>query len=304
MTEGYGRREIRLASASLGGIGSGVSVIGVDRVVAQSAINERRLASAAVNNEQDKLQFLETLTTRVGEVDNPNSLLARFSEVEASLNLAMATPESETQLGVVVENAKRLVSNINSLADEIVSSREAADAQIAESIDLLNGGLKNISSLNAQIRVVSAENGNANGLIDERQRVIDSISSLIPIVEVSQPFGEVKILTTNGTTLVGSDAAVFEFSRTATITPDMTLASGALSSVSLSGAESSVGNISSIISGGSIAAQFEVRDSLAVAWNDSLDEIGLCLESGGNYSMASPNGLLFGFVMPRGQGFR
>ena len=31
---------------------------------------------------------------------------------------------------------------------------------------------------------------------------------------------------------------------------------------------------------------------------------GLCLESGGNYSMASPSGLLFGFVMLRGQGFR
>ena len=30
----------------------------------------------------------------------------------------------------------------------------------------------------------------------------------------------------------------------------------------------------------------------------------LCLESGGNYSMAFPSGLLFGFVMPRGQGFR
>ena len=30
----------------------------------------------------------------------------------------------------------------------------------------------------------------------------------------------------------------------------------------------------------------------------------LCLESGGNYSMASPSGLLFGFVMLRGQGFR
>ena len=36
----------------------------------------------------------------------------------------------------------------------------------------------------------------------------------------------------------------------------------------------------------------------------TVDVTRLCLESGGNYSMASPNGLLFGFVMPRGQGFR
>lgn len=273
MTEGYGRREVRLSASSLGGFGAGVSVTSVERIINLSAMNERRMAEASLSFEQERSQFLKSLEFNIGGVDSPTSLNARFSDFEAALVGATSSPEDEGQLSLVLEAAQNLVVTINSAANDIQKSREQADTNIYEAVEALNSSLENIVSLNSQIRSQLASSGNANGLMDERQRIIDSISHIIPLKQVEGEFGTVKIMTQNGTTLADSSSARFSFYRTPTITPDMTLASGALSGLTISGASSSVGDVSSIIDGGFLSSQFEVRDTLSIQWTNEIDMI-------------------------------
>ncbi|MEM7493382.1 MAG: flagellar hook-associated protein FlgK [Pseudomonadota bacterium] len=273
MTEGYGRREIRLVANSLGGVGNGVSVDGVSRVVNQTAMNERRLAEAAYGSQAPKVAFYQSLESTLGAPDQPNSISSQVSDIEAALVTATANPENTQQLSRVVSSFKSFATTINSASDTLKQIRESADQGISESVKTLNTSLKSIEDLNVQIRAVTVSNGNANGLIDERQRVIDTISEIIPIKEVPSSYGTVRILTPNGTTLVDNEAAQFSFSSSYPITPDMTVASGALSELTLSGAASTAGTVDSIIEGGSLSSQFEVRDKLAVEEQTRLDTL-------------------------------
>lgn len=270
LTEGYGRREIRLAAATVGG-GGGVQVLGVDRVVDQVAIGQRRFADAALGQAQQFSSFYQTMEVAIGTPDNPSSLTGRIAQLETSLVSAMASPESDSQLRTAVNSAVELAQALNFASTSVQNARLEADQRIGAEISVLNSSLSAIAEMNDQIGSLSVSGSDVSGLMDQRQKMIDQISQLVPIRELPREYGRVALITTNGTILVDNHAASFNFSATPTIVPEMTVESGGLSGLSLSNAESSAGSAMDAISGGTIFANFVVRDSLSTEVQDQLD---------------------------------
>jgi flagellar hook-associated protein 1 FlgK len=271
MTEGYGRREIELSARNLGGTGAGVEVTGVRRDVDATVIRDRRLADAAVGQGSVRSAFLDRLAGLFGAPDDPASLSGRTSAWESALVAATSRPDSTVRLQNVLDAAMALASAVNAVSDGIQAERAAADADIARQVEDLNRGLREVQSLNAQILRLDPAERAGTALLDQRQRVIDRIASIVPLREYPRENGTIALYTTTGAGLLDGSAATLSFTPTPVITPDMTLAAGSLSGIAINGLDIRTSGAFSPIAGGSLAAAFTVRDDLSVTAQARID---------------------------------
>jgi len=272
LTDGYGRRDLELTSASLAGQGAGVRVSGVNRNIDQLAIAERRLADADVGQISAQADFLRRLEATIGQPDDANSLTSRFANLEATLIEAASRPDSETRLAAVFVAADGLSDFINLASERTQDLRLDADREIARQVDLLNVGLEQIATLNHQIRALTGAGQDVSALMDQRQQQVDRIASIIPLREADRDHGQIALFTPGGAILLDGKAAEIGFAPVGVIVPEMTIGSGALSGLSLNG-NPLVAGAGSSLAGGSLAGQFLVRDELAPSAQTRLDAV-------------------------------
>lgn len=273
MTEGYGRREIALSTRVLDGGGAGVQVDGVVRVVDKGLLRDRRLADAALGFSGGTTAFLEKLTGLVGTPDEDSSLSGRFRYFESSLITAASRPDSDTRLAAVLTAARELAGAIKAASDGIQAERLDADRSIAVQIDQLNAGLRQVQEINASIASLNGRGRDVSALEDERQKVIDSLSEIVPLREVPRPDGKVSLYTEGGAILLDDHAVTIDFTPANFITADMTLSGGALSGLSIDGRVLSTSGSFQPLGGGTLGAAFEVRDRLAPSAQADLDAL-------------------------------
>jgi flagellar hook-associated protein 1 FlgK len=271
MTDGYGRRELDLSARSVGGRGAGVQVNGVVRVVDAVLLANRRLADADVGRDGAVTTFLRSVESAIGLPEAPGSLASRLATLESSLGSAASRPDSEARLQAVMGAMTSLVDHVRDISGQIQTSRMEADQSIAKQVDEVNNALSKIAELNKVIRGTTGLGQDMTALYDQRQQLIDKVAQVIPLREVPRDFGEVALYSDGGAILLDGSARKLEFQPVGIITPDMTLASGALSGLSLNGrpirAEANGGQLG----GGSLGAQFSIRDNLAPEAQSRLD---------------------------------
>lgn len=276
LTDGYGRRTLDLSAATVGGRGAGVQISGVTRHVDQGLLASRRLTDASMGAASFLSSSINDVQNIVGSAGEEGSLSARVVAVEAALVDAAAGPSSEINLSVLSQRFGDLAESLNAASGGIQAKRVEADTFIANQITNLNTALRQVEDLNKDIVAAKSSGFDAAGLNDTRQQIIDSISEIVPIKQFQRDNGQVALMTTSGETLIDGPAKEFGFSRNATITPDMTLASGGLNGITIDGvpiASDGIGRLS----GGSLAAAFKVRDGDLVDAQTNLDQMAVDL---------------------------
>lgn len=271
MTETYGRRELALASRSTAG--GGVAVAGVLRAVEAGLVADRREAQAAAGAAGVAAEFLARIERRLGAAGEEGAVAARAAAFEAALIEAASRPDSGTRLAGVLDRAQGLAGAIRATADEIAAARSGADRAIARDVALLNGTLRQIAGLNAAIRSAQGAGRDTSGLLDQRQALIDRLAEVVPLREMAREGGAVALYTAGGAMLLDGSAAQFGFTPANLVTPEMTVASGGLSGLTLDGRPLATGGAASQIAGGRLAAAFALRDSLAPEVQGRLDAL-------------------------------
>ena len=268
MTEGYGRREVILTSAS-----AGVKVVGIDRIADASLSGDRRLAEAGVANAQTKADSLLRIEKQVGLPDEPGSLPTALASFDLSLIEAASQPGVQSRLQGVLRAAENVATSFNAISDKIQNERMMADQAIGLAVEQINSALEQVEELNSQIFKMNVLNRDTSTLQDNRQRVIDGIAELIPVKEVARDGGRVALFTPTGGVLIDGPAGTLGFSSTGLITPDMTLASGRLSGLTFNGNPVATGTTYSPVAGGRLAALFEIRDEIAPRAQSAVDAV-------------------------------
>lgn len=272
LTDGYGRRELQVTARRLGNSGNGVQVNGVSRDINQALVADRRLAGASAAGLNLQADFLSRLGAVFGTPDAADSLSGRFAAFDTALVAASADPQSSIRQSNVVEAARGITTSFRTISNEIQTSRSTADAQIATDVDIVNRSLVAIAELNRSISVATATTRDASALMDQRQQLIDQVATIIPLREVQTDNGRISLFSTGGVALLEGQPAKLTFSAVGIITPDMTLASGALSGLSINGRPINTTQ-NGTIAGGSLAANFAVRDQLATNAQAELDAV-------------------------------
>ena len=273
MTEGYGKRDLVLTERMLAGSGAGVRVVGITRSVDPVLLGNRRVAEAELAQVSTTTEFLLSAERSIGLPDDPGSLNGQVLQFNAALIQASSRPDSEARLQTVIDAAGAVAEKLNTASNEIQNQRLLADGEIASAVEFINSSLQQIATLNGQVFRLENSTQDANGLIDNRQRLIDGIAELIPLREVPRENGTVALFTPGGAILLDGSPAELAFTPVNTITPDMSLLSGALSGLSINGKEVSTSVESGPISGGRLAALFDVRDVQATKIQTRLDAV-------------------------------
>ncbi|SPH23423.1 Flagellar hook-associated protein 1 [Defluviimonas aquaemixtae] len=272
LTEGYARRELLLSAQSLGGNGAGVRIDGVTRVVDRVLLADRRLADADAVNAALRTDFLSRIEGLIGAPGDAGSLADRIASLEATLIQAASRPDSQARLQEVVDAARGLAGHLNTLTDAVQQARMDADDSIANQVETLNLTLEQIDRLNTEILAQRSSGRDATALMDERQRLIDRVAGIVPVREVARDHDQIALFTTGGAILLEGNPAKIGFSPVGVVTADMTLASGALSGLTINGmpVPSTDGGV---LGGGTLGAALAVRDELAPSVQSQLDAL-------------------------------
>jgi len=278
MTPGYARREMAVSSQTLGGHGGGVRIDGITRIVNASILAESRLAEAARSDTRTRADFLSSMESVVGTAGAAGSLGGILTEFRTALQSAASRPDDETRLSQVLGAADRLANGLNAASGRVQQARTDADRAIAADVAALNAGLERVAYLNRQITVIEAQGGDSSSLLDERQAVISQIGTIVPVQEIAREGGKVALFTTEGAVLLdGSRPTEFSFTTAGPFEPQMAV--GITSSIMRlvqNGVELTAGQMRSF-AGGSLAANFAIRDELAPQVQQELDALAFDL---------------------------
>jgi flagellar hook-associated protein 1 len=272
-TPGYARRAVNLTAAVLAGTGQGVSVTGVTRDVDRHLLGERRLGKASSGDRDVRADFLKRVEQALGTPDSPGSLAARLAAFDQSLIEAAGRPDSQARLGNIASTARSLAAGLASATTDIQQARSTADRRIGDEVGKLNSTIAQLQELNAELRSFTGGGRDVSALLDERQRLVDTISAIVPVREVPRDFNQVALFTAGGAPLLEGSASVIGFSATHTVTPEMTQALGGLSGITINGQPYDTAGSASPILGGTLGALFAVRDDLAVSAQGKLDAV-------------------------------
>lgn len=273
LTPGFARREIALAARALGGVGTGVAVESVARATDARATAARRAADAE-SGSGDVLAAAEArLAAAFGAPDDPGALPARITALETALARAADTPESAALQTAVLGAARDLAGALNRAAGETRALREEADATVARLAADLDSTLQRIVRLNREIVAAGPDSRDLPGLLEARDREVDRVSALVPVRVAARDGGAVALYTPGGAVLLDGRAARVGFAPATVITADMTLASGALSPLTLDGDPVAAGAEGGPLGGGRLGAWMTVRDSTAPAADVQLDAV-------------------------------
>jgi flagellar hook-associated protein 1 FlgK len=273
LTEGYARRELLLAPKLLGQVGAGVAVTGIARHANAVLLQDLRLSTADQSARALSYDFLSRMEQTLGTPDQAGSLSAGIAALEQSLIAAAGRPESDARLAAVVDAARAVTQNLGDISGMIQSERQSADVQIGAEVKRLNEALAGVADMNIRIRAFKSTGRDTSTLMDQRQQMIDTISQIVPVKEVARDFDQVALYTKSGTIILESRPVQFGFTKTGVITPDMTLASGALSGLAMNGAPIQTGPNGGRLGEGSLSALFNLRDTLAPEAQTKIDAI-------------------------------
>ncbi len=274
MNENYARREVITGQRVRDGQGMGVTVSSIDRAMDQLATASRRARGAEMGNANVLSQANARLAEAMGVPGDAGALGSRMLAFENALRSAADNPASAPAREKVLSEANTLLGAVKSISTQTMAVRMDADAQIATQVRDVNVALKKIEAVNMEIRLRQGS-GNTAALEDVRKQLIDEVSSVIPIKQISREGGVVALYSEGGAALIDGKAAELGFTATPVITPNMTLASGGLSGLTLNGRAMSIGTGSGQLEGGTMAAAFNVRDGLTPEFNARIDAVAL-----------------------------
>ncbi len=271
LTPGYSRQIMDLSSNVVNGNGLGVTVSAVRIVEDPVTTASRRLADAAAGEAQVRTTAQTRLADQLGNPGSPNALAQQVARFETALAAAATDPSSSSLQRDVVDAAVTVTRTMNQISTENRRIRMDADAAIQREVGEVNSALQQIGSLNREIQMRTSAGKDVASLLDQRKRLIDRISSIIPIKTARRDDDSIAIYSAGGQTLLDGRAATLEFTPSGIITPDMTVGNGALSGLSVNGNQITMGEGGGLLDGGSLAAHFETRDITVPGHDQQLD---------------------------------
>lgn len=191
-TDGYSRQRVqfkastpfptasRVMPRSPGQIGTGVDMGVVERV-------RNKFLDMQFRSENSRHNYWDTKTDALSRLENllnePSSsgLAQTMDEFWESLQELSASPENDGARSVVAQRGLAVAETFNHLSKSMQSIQGDLQEEIDVTVKDINSILRQINNLNDQIQKVEPHGMLANDLYDDRDRLIDQLSSQMNI---------------------------------------------------------------------------------------------------------------------------
>lgn len=229
LTEGYGKRDITIASR----IEGGARVTAVNRQVNQRVQGQIWLSNSEVAGHEKTLKSLGEIDRLIGGFDDPLSLYELATRFETSLISLASRPDDALRQNNANEAGQQLAEKFRNISAGIQDIRTDAEKRISRTVTTLNDLLGRIDGLNGSI--ARAHGSNTAGLEDERQALIDQVSTFVPVKAVERNHSRVALMTPKGQFLLDQSAAELSIGARGLVTSAHGVEDGSLSLPILNG---------------------------------------------------------------------
>lgn len=245
------------------------SVVSISR--ASNTALLKSLLSANGNQAQQSAisNALTQLESTVGSGSNTtNSPTALIGKLNDALQTYSVAPQDNASAQAAVTAAQSLAKGLRDASATVSSVRQQADADIASSVNTINDVLNQFQKVNQTIVIGTSTGADITDALDQRDGLLQQLSSQIGITTVTRTNNDMAILTDSGVTLFDKTP------RSVTFTPSAGLAPGAAgNAVYADGVPVTVAGSSLSIHTGALVGLVQVRDNIAVTYQTQLDEV-------------------------------
>jgi flagellar hook-associated protein 1 FlgK len=220
MTAGYTRQGSLMAAvlpshSGAGVPGDGVRVLSLQRFSDGYKSQQLWRAASQLGQHEGVQPYLMQIEQVMG--DDLSSINTGMDQFFAALNAASVDPTSSPLRQAVVTSADSLAQRFNSLQQVLSNQRNSVFQQRTGVVTQLNLVAGQVAELNGKIAATKATGVNPSGLIDERDRKIDALASLVGVQVIDQDDGTRSVSLAGGQPLVvGARASTVTVQKDAT----------------------------------------------------------------------------------------
>jgi flagellar hook-associated protein 1 FlgK len=179
--------------------GTGVLVSSITRVHQDSYDALFRGATSSQTFYSAESGILSALQSSFGEPSN--GINTAFSNFQTAAQTLANNPQGVAEEQGLLTSAQGLVTSITSANAALKSSETQTQTQATTLIGTINSTIDQIAALNGQIRAATAIGDNPNTYKDQRDQLIDTLSTYVPTVTSVQADGST-LVTVDGQALV------------------------------------------------------------------------------------------------------
>ncbi|MBR1672028.1 MAG: flagellar hook-associated protein FlgK [Fretibacterium sp.] len=212
-TEGYSRQRVNYSTVQpmdlpgIGQVGQGVQADEIVRIRDEFLDFQYRSNQATLGYWDKINELYDTIQNYIAEPAGEGVRAAMNTFFDAMQTLQQ-TPENTAARRSLVESAQSLGNMLDSLVSGFETYNRAVNQEVQSSVAEANDILYKIAALNKQIYHAEALDQNANDLLDQRDLLLDKISSMLDVTYNepmgTNPTGEF-FLTLNGRALIQGD---------------------------------------------------------------------------------------------------
>lgn len=224
-TTGYLQENVNYITTNSGSTGTGVDIASISQITdapAQTAIFQGNGQQNSTSTLLGIAQQIQTILTAGGTststanssngnagTNNSNigSTITSFFDQLAELT---SDPSDSSVASTIVGQASLLASQFNSASTALGQLSSNVQTQISQTVSQVNTLTGQIATLNGQIANMDASGGNADSLIDQQNQAINQLSQLVDVQTVSQPEGEVNVLSSGGPLVLADQSISYQ----------------------------------------------------------------------------------------------
>ncbi|CAN5263693.1 flagellar hook-associated protein FlgK [soil metagenome] len=249
-TPGYVRKVINQVSLVTLGAGSGVDVIGINRVV------DKYLQSASLGaaSTAGRASIMADLSDRVqslfGDPSTSDSFFSRLDQAYSEFAALGNDPSSTLQRSETIGTLQNFFDESTRIAGSLSDLQGEADTKLRADVDRANELMSQIAKLNGDISRAKIGGADASGSENIQAQMVNELSGLMNMQVAEKPLGGVVLRTQDGMLLADEASATLTYNKS-------TSGAGFMSIVP---AQSGGQSFDARITGGEIVGLLNMRD--------------------------------------------
>jgi len=208
-TEGFSRQQVVFGTrtphliTSVGAIGNGVQITGIERITSQFATS--RLFDAKANHARDEAHH--AMAARIDDLiaEDALSVAPALNEFFAALEDASTDPATSATRQALLFGADALADRFRALDSQLDDTATELDNRRRASIDTINELAESLASVNRDISARTGGGGRqvaSADLLDEREQIVSKLTEQTDLEILEQDDGSLNVSIGNGVALV------------------------------------------------------------------------------------------------------
>lgn len=253
--------------------GGGVEVSSIRRIADRFHTTQLWRATTDVSYYDCSQGYLSALETLMG--GESGSLGDGLDNLFSALSGSSDKPENPAMRQNILTEAKSLAQRFNNVAKFLQNQQRDSHSQQQERVTQINTVAANIADYNKKIREIAVNGGDTSVLCDQRDELVNNLSTLVSIRSSENDNGEYTLTMPDGQPLVsGSDSSHLEIKPDASGEPQLW--------VNFAGSRYATG----MSCGGQLGALHDYQQQTLKPMNDALQGMAEVLSTAFNQQLA------------------